>query len=662
MASTPTLKRVQVMHDHLSDSFVVMLATESGFETKVRIERRMTRDHSGVIMAMDKAGLSPVEIFEAVAPMGLRYDVNVIASLIYQQKDSQAQAAVEAERLELAKMLVGDNPAPVSGFVSVAQPNFVWDEQFTTDGQGATGFPKRGFEDTEKATFSVPPGDTPWARGVKLHELMHARFTPEVLSLFAPDSPSAKFSEDVHQIAEDIRLAHKAEQLGLLSEDTYFPAALFERTPKKQRTQLEFATLYMASYGQPIEGITNYKDPENFARLTKTETLTPRGVEILTRWRQDTEALLQSDASAQDTFMNLATRTQQALDELADVPPPPGGGGGEGDKPDKGTEGDGRPQDGKQAEGSEPKKPSPAKQKEQIAKATKAASSILRPSLPKEVMAKAAASAKKTATGKSANGSAPKGFIGYGAPNRPWEPGGIRPPSPTREIAENYSLEITKGVWGEMVTRLAPLQRNFKALVKRVGPAAPDGPTPRHLHRWYADKHVFMRQGLQRGGTLLIDISGSMGWAWEDTLKLIEATPAMTIALYSGWDDHGHMTIIAKDGRLVARDFSPEAFGHSGNNTVDGPALEWLAKQPRPRVWFSDGEIVPSNKMMWPTGARDPDDYNHARRVVDSARRDSNRICRLGGIRRTVDVDEVAAIFKGKRVQQEGKLADTSWF
>ena len=41
---------------------------------------------------------------------------------------------------------------------------------------------------------------------------------------------------------------------------------------------------------------------------------------------------------------------------------------------------------------------------------------------------------------------------------------------------------------------------------------------------------------------------------------------------------------------------SPCGFG----NIVDGPALEWLAKQAEPRIWISDAAVTGINEVQHP--------------------------------------------------------------
>ena len=46
--------------------------------------------------------------------------------------------------------------------------------------------------------------------------------------------------------------------------------------------------------------------------------------------------------------------------------------------------------------------------------------------------------------------------------------------------------------------------------------------------------------------------------------------------------------LLAKDGKY-AKDARPDGNG----NYVDMPAIEWLATQPEPRIWVTDGYVVP---------------------------------------------------------------------
>lgn len=48
--------------------------------------------------------------------------------------------------------------------------------------------------------------------------------------------------------------------------------------------------------------------------------------------------------------------------------------------------------------------------------------------------------------------------------------------------------------------------------------------------------------------------------------------------------------IVGRDQRLMS---SLDSVAMRGANLIDLPALEWLSKQPGPRVWVSDGGVWP---------------------------------------------------------------------
>jgi hypothetical protein len=81
-----------------------------------------------------------------------------------------------------------------------------------------------------------------------------------------------------------------------------------------------------------------------------------------------------------------------------------------------------------------------------------------------------------------------------------------------------------------------------------------------------------------------------MSLASEDVEKLVRgAGGAAVVAIYSGCADEGELRIVARGDRRVESEFF-EPFG--SGNIVDLPALEWLAKQPAPRLWVSDGCVT----------------------------------------------------------------------
>lgn len=142
-------------------------------------------------------------------------------------------------------------------------------------------------------------------------------------------------------------------------------------------------------------------------------------------------------------------------------------------------------------------------------------------------------------------------------------------------------------------------------------------------HRWALDGAIFRRPVRGRGGTVLIDVSGSMHLTPEMVSELVEASGgAALVAIYSGRGHRGELRIVARGGRRAR----PEDLVPFGNgNVVDLPCLEWLAKQTPPRLWVSDGGV---------TGVQDKSSPRIRRRCAAVVRR--GRIERLGSAKEAV--------------------------
>jgi len=120
--------------------------------------------------------------------------------------------------------------------------------------------------------------------------------------------------------------------------------------------------------------------------------------------------------------------------------------------------------------------------------------------------------------------------------------------------------------------------------------AASEGTLPRHFHRWAVDRAIFRRSSPARGGTVLVDTSGSMSLDAAGIDEILSASSgAAQVAIYSGSEAEGELRIVARDGRRAdSKDLVP--FGRG--NIVDEPALAWLARQVGPLVWISDGGVT----------------------------------------------------------------------
>ncbi len=144
---------------------------------------------------------------------------------------------------------------------------------------------------------------------------------------------------------------------------------------------------------------------------------------------------------------------------------------------------------------------------------------------------------------------------------------------------------------GRLVIEAAPLSVPLRARGgMRAWRASPEGCSVRYVHRWMADGAIFRRRARRRGGTILVDVSGSMSLDAEALDRLLLATPPGTrVAVYSGSEDRGTLRIVAEGSRRAAAEHLKTP---GRGNIVDLPALEWLARQPQPRVWVSDGGVT----------------------------------------------------------------------
>lgn len=183
--------------------------------------------------------------------------------------------------------------------------------------------------------------------------------------------------------------------------------------------------------------------------------------------------------------------------------------------------------------------------------------------------------------------------------------------------------------WGVMRIEVPAMPVRLGAAVGRAKWRPADaGAHPRRMERWTSDQAVFSSRGRRRGGTVLIDVSGSMQLSAEDIERCLLSAPAATIAMYSSEKGHargGVLTVLAQRGRRVKT-----IQRHGGGNVVDGPALRWLGTQKSPRLWVCDGNV---------TGVGDNTSLTLTREAAG--------ICRTFGIRR-VGIETAAKLLRGR--------------
>lgn len=184
--------------------------------------------------------------------------------------------------------------------------------------------------------------------------------------------------------------------------------------------------------------------------------------------------------------------------------------------------------------------------------------------------------------------------------------------------------------WTPVTVDYPPRPRTLPArLMSSVRAPKKTGASVKYMARLATDGRIFSASRPGRGGTVLIDISGSMHLDGAGVLALMVGMPAGMIAVYEGSHPEARLTVVAKNGRRVNDDVLEPKWG---GNECDGPALEWLAQQPGPRYWVSDGGVVAG--ATGDSGGR--------------ARRYCARIMRRGAIRRIPSADAMVGLLRGE--------------
>jgi len=162
---------------------------------------------------------------------------------------------------------------------------------------------------------------------------------------------------------------------------------------------------------------------------------------------------------------------------------------------------------------------------------------------------------------------------------------------PARRLARMLRAGVQpENRWGTLEIARLPLVREQDGRLGRRWRAAMEGAGVRYLHRFSIDRAIFAARRRIRGGSILIDTSGSMHLSPSDVGALVRAASSATVAAYSGTGDRGFLWILAAGGKVA--DVEAWASKRCGGNIVDGPALRWLALQAKPRIWVSDGCVT----------------------------------------------------------------------
>jgi hypothetical protein len=578
----------------------------------------------------------------------------------------------------------------IPAFACVAQAGYTWTERESHGLHGAVALPKN--RKRSQATINSPSDAIPTARMVRAHELLHARFTPAVMPMLRKAAKMG-ISPKAMQITEDIRIAQLGFDVGVWGEGVYIERAMLQKMDSALGAASDKKRLvyyFLANFSQPLEGksgdVVRIYDLADLLHLADTmpeaevyDAAKPICDEFAQRYRAIYARPRRGKRAKLQLFVELGRAVEKAMRDAAGIEPPK-------PKPpvlveedieaamDKGELEDFSIPEDEQDEGQDesddaPSVPAPKGKSGKSGKSKKASQDDededaddgidlgegpsplgkkdeegeIKKAMMERYIEEQRKRQREEDERRQREGKAPEISVGDLSKVNPAD---IDLASSVLQFGGHYDLDPGAG-WAETILALAPLQRHFRCTVPRNGRASLDGSLPRHMQRWAIDRAILDSRGRKPGGTLLIDVSGSMNWARERTIDLIENCPALTVAIYSSCQisaqkfevpTKGRLTIIARQGRVVAKDWDQQEHGqHGSHNICDGPALSWLARQPGPRVWFCDGMVsghYPDASGEW---------FNL--RVF----KDAYRLAVLGQVTRTTSLEVVRDIFLGRR-------------
>lgn len=182
---------------------------------------------------------------------------------------------------------------------------------------------------------------------------------------------------------------------------------------------------------------------------------------------------------------------------------------------------------------------------------------------------------------------------------------------PTHPINDNEWWAPMKVVQPPLVAAQDIIKKVYVRRSTDAGVAVGD------VSRVLTDQKVFREPRPTIKGSVLIDASGSMGLSHAEIFEICGKIPGAIIGVYTGMHSagYGKLIVAAINGRILERKRLVEERKGGGANMVDGPALEWLCSQPRPRVWVSDGAVTGRNEC-----------------TNDALIEDANRICLRGNV------------------------------
>ena len=451
-----------------------------------------------------------------------------------------------------------------------------------------SGDPRTAYVDFSKKTMVVPMDDTPTGNMIRAHETAHVAITPRDLDELK--RLAAEFPNRTLQACEDCRVYVSLQLAGVDTDASHWrdkdiaKVSSLGDSPQEneEKTNSLVATMGTGDYDK-LAKVLPAKNVEDAERLYAEFFASDVASGKLPEWGK-TVAMARKLHSLYDASYTPPTETEPGDSEDSEE--------SESDGSEGKSEGEFKGEESEDSDGEgKPSKPTPVDPSK--------ARPVTRPFVPGDIEDSAPTPSVKA---EEATAAEKRELVELGIP---WSRMGTNP-------IHDSLVEF----------RYPPLRVHHKGR-KGFGNrkvSSDTGSVPRRLGRYAVDSAVFSKTVKKGFGTVLVDVSGSMGFTLQCVDDIIDRLPNTTVAIYSGDGRTGHVTVVAKEGKRV--DKVPP---FPGGNVVDTQALEWLARQRAPRAWICDGVVTGEGDGILST--------THCLKIV--------RICKLASIKRYRRIEDL---------------------
>lgn len=449
--------------------------------------------------------------------------------------------------------------------------------------------PNEAYIDLSSRQLVVPFDNEPHAVFVRAHETGHLRWTP----LSGKSEVRADVAERTFQALEDLRINAGLRASGIRTDAVSPKPSHFPVTPGTEEIEV----------ARCVAGLTGRAEEADYRARALAAGHT-RAVEIADEIIAEVRAYeSRGEVAPFEVTLRAAERMTDLIAGRAEPDPgpgEPGEGGGPG-------EGDSGPQSGEQGE------PLPGDAQSEQGEGDPAEGGDAKPG---DSTPEGSDPGEPNGTGEPSEPDPGTKEIRNGDLTAAWRPGDSSGPAKLPDLTKDEARDILAANInpnagtakpGTLIEIKPALTMTLRPPKLATGRRATDtGSIPANMARFACDSRIFRSTKPGRDGVaVLIDGSGSLALSEKNIRDILDETPASVIGLYYGASGShpdvakrgktfGELVIVANGKRRVP---SLEPWSRlqrgMGNNIVDLPALEWLARRKeRRKLWISDGLVT----------------------------------------------------------------------